>query len=141
MKVALATGVLNAGVWLTWVITHWRPHCHKAFVFFVLLHVFAVFEVTSHCTNPRLCVCVYVGMSVCLSIPSCSSVFVCRSVTQVSLCSRLLLHGQVFDFPPWRNLIDAHAVWHAGTIPLAYLWYSFLTDDAAYELNARSKRP
>ncbi len=86
MKVALGTGVANAAVWLTWCLRNWRPYTHKAFVFFVLLHAFAVFE--------------------------------------------------VFDFPPWRQLIDAHAVWHAGTIPLSFLWYSFLQDDAAFEAAA-----
>jgi hypothetical protein len=33
-----------------------------------------------------------------------------------------MLLTQIFDFPPYHNLIDAHAVWHAGTIPLGFLW-------------------
>ena len=40
---------------------------------------------------------------------------------------------KIFDFPPRHDLIDAHAVWHGGTIPLGFLWYSFLVDDAAFE--------
>ena len=58
MKVALATGVANAAVWLTWTATHWRHYSPKAFVFFVLLHVLAAFEVTvrqAGVTGRRVC--------------------------------------------------------------------------------------
>jgi hypothetical protein len=53
MAVSLALGVLNAGVWLNWCIRNWRPYSHKAFVFFLLLHVFALFEVTLYPHAPR----------------------------------------------------------------------------------------
>lgn len=39
---------------------------------------------------------------------------------------------ELFDFEPipkgWR-LLDAHAAWHASTIPVAVLWYKFLVRD------------
>ncbi|WVR05548.1 hypothetical protein IAU60_002567 [Kwoniella sp. DSM 27419] len=37
---------------------------------------------------------------------------------------------ELLDFPPVFRLIDAHALWHAATIPLAVAWWHFLTDDA-----------
>ncbi|GMH45121.1 hypothetical protein BSKO_13078 [Bryopsis sp. KO-2023] len=37
--------------------------------------------------------------------------------------------AEVFDFPPFGLLVDAHAVWHAATIPLTYVWYKFIFDD------------
>ncbi|ESP01909.1 hypothetical protein LOTGIDRAFT_138807 [Lottia gigantea] len=40
--------------------------------------------------------------------------------TMVSLSSLLLL--ELLDFPPLFWVLDAHAFWHAGTIPLAILW-------------------
>ena len=39
---------------------------------------------------------------------------------------------EIFDFPPWGGLLDAHAAWHACTVPLGFMWYSFLRADAAY---------
>ncbi|RXW22913.1 hypothetical protein EST38_g2960 [Candolleomyces aberdarensis] len=37
---------------------------------------------------------------------------------------------EVFDFPPWARILDAHAMWHAVTSPIAYFWYQFLVQDA-----------
>ncbi|KAI9103318.1 Per1-like-domain-containing protein [Phlyctochytrium arcticum] len=40
---------------------------------------------------------------------------------------------ELFDFPPWKWAIDAHALWHAATIPLIPLLYSFMDDDIRWE--------
>jgi hypothetical protein len=40
---------------------------------------------------------------------------------------------EVLDFPPIAGIFDAHAVWHGATIPLVFLFYSFILDDARYE--------
>ncbi|KAK4353043.1 hypothetical protein RND71_028561 [Anisodus tanguticus] len=37
---------------------------------------------------------------------------------------------EIYDFPPYATLVDAHALWHATTIPLTYIWWSFIQDDA-----------
>jgi len=37
---------------------------------------------------------------------------------------------ELFDFPPWGRIIDAHALWHLSTAPIALYWYDFLVDDA-----------
>ncbi|XP_075489270.1 uncharacterized protein LOC142528096 isoform X2 [Primulina tabacum] len=37
---------------------------------------------------------------------------------------------EIYDFPPYQGLMDAHALWHATTIPLTYIWWSFIKDDA-----------
>ena len=37
---------------------------------------------------------------------------------------------ELFDFPPWARVLDAHALWHLATAPLAVLWYDFLITDA-----------
>ncbi len=34
-----------------------------------------------------------------------------------SLCA----YSQVFDFPPFLGLLDAHALWHAATVRLAQI--------------------
>lgn len=37
---------------------------------------------------------------------------------------------ELFDFPPWKRMVDAHALWHLATAPLAVIWYDFLIVDA-----------
>lgn len=37
---------------------------------------------------------------------------------------------ELFDFPPWWGAVDAHALWHMVTVPIAVMWYDFLIDDA-----------
>lgn len=39
---------------------------------------------------------------------------------------------ELYDFPPYQGLVDAHALWHATTIPLTYIWWSFIRDDAEF---------
>lgn len=34
-----------------------------------------------------------------------------------------LLLLELGDFPPLLWTFDAHAIWHAGTVPLTLLWY------------------
>ncbi|KAF8764627.1 Post-GPI attachment to proteins factor 3 like protein [Argiope bruennichi] len=46
----------------------------------------------------------------------------------------LLLLLELCDFPPWKFIIDAHALWHFGTIPVPFLWYSFLIEDCLNEM-------
>jgi post-GPI attachment to proteins factor 3 len=37
---------------------------------------------------------------------------------------------ELFDFPPWGRIIDAHALWHLATVPIAFFWYDLLIQDA-----------
>ncbi|EIN07949.1 Per1-like protein [Punctularia strigosozonata HHB-11173 SS5] len=37
---------------------------------------------------------------------------------------------ELFDFPPWGRVIDAHSLWHLATAPIALFWYNFLVQDA-----------
>ncbi|MCJ8738156.1 hypothetical protein PDJAM_G00032410 [Pangasius djambal] len=51
----------------------------------------------------------------------------------------VLLHGlallELLDFPPLFWVLDAHAAWHLGTVPVHFLFYSFLIDDSLHLLN------
>ncbi|THV06924.1 Per1-like protein [Dendrothele bispora CBS 962.96] len=40
---------------------------------------------------------------------------------------------ELFDFPPFGRMIDAHALWHLSTAPIAVYWYRFLVEDASDE--------
>jgi hypothetical protein len=46
------------------------------------------------------------------------------------LLTTLATSLELFDFPPWRRTIDAHALWHLATVPIVPLWYDFLVKDA-----------
>ncbi|PPQ71700.1 hypothetical protein CVT24_007897 [Panaeolus cyanescens] len=37
---------------------------------------------------------------------------------------------ELFDFPAWRRIIDAHSLWHLATAPIALCWYDFLAEDS-----------
>lgn len=40
---------------------------------------------------------------------------------------------EVLDFPPLLfGLLDAHACWHLTTVPLTFMWYGFLEQDALH---------
>lgn len=39
---------------------------------------------------------------------------------------------EIYDFPPYRGFVDAHALWHATTIPLTCVWWSFIRGDAVF---------
>ncbi|KAI4333332.1 hypothetical protein L6164_018160 [Bauhinia variegata] len=47
---------------------------------------------------------------------------------------------EIYDFPPYQGLVDAHALWHATTIPLTYLWWSFIRDDARFRTSNLLKK-
>ncbi|XP_068023034.1 LOW QUALITY PROTEIN: post-GPI attachment to proteins factor 3 [Melanerpes formicivorus] len=67
-----------------------------------------------------------------------------RSLPHVWKCAAVVLLLQalalleLLDFPPLFWVLDAHALWHIGTIPLNVLFYSFLMDDSLYLLKANS---
>lgn len=58
----------------------------------------------------------------------------------VVLGGALTLLLEVFDFPPYWGLVDAHAVFQATTIPLAYLWWSFVRDDSEFRTSVLIKK-
>jgi hypothetical protein len=37
---------------------------------------------------------------------------------------------ELFDFPPWFGVIDAHSLWHLATAPIAVVWYDFILEDS-----------
>ncbi len=43
---------------------------------------------------------------------------------------------EIFDFPPYFELFDAHSLWHCATIPLGFVWYHFWSLDDAMVLKA-----
>ncbi|KAK1366637.1 Post-GPI attachment to proteins factor 3 [Heracleum sosnowskyi] len=43
---------------------------------------------------------------------------------------------EIYDFPPYKGFVDAHALWHATTVPLSFLWWSFIRDDSEFRTSA-----
>ncbi|XP_047324754.1 post-GPI attachment to proteins factor 3-like isoform X2 [Impatiens glandulifera] len=50
----------------------------------------------------------------------------------VVMGSSLAMLLEIYDFPPYEGFVDAHALWHATTVPLTYIWWSFIKDDAQF---------
>ncbi|KAF7069137.1 hypothetical protein CFC21_074803 [Triticum aestivum] len=47
---------------------------------------------------------------------------------------------EVYDSPPYKGYADAHSLWHASTIPLTYLWWTFVRDDAEFRTSTLVKK-
>ncbi|XP_074283557.1 uncharacterized protein LOC141608101 [Silene latifolia] len=47
---------------------------------------------------------------------------------------------EIIDFPPYKGLIDSHALWQATSIPVTYIWWSFIKDDAEYTTSILNKK-
>jgi len=43
------------------------------------------------------------------------------------------------DFSPLWHIFDAHSLWHAVTIPWAFMWNSFVIEDSNYEAKRGKK--
>lgn len=61
-------------------------------------------------------------------------------ITLTLFASLILL--EVLDFQPWFRAVDAHALWHLGTVPIIGWFYDFHWDDAHYlaELHQQRQR-
>ena len=85
--------------------------------------------------NVRLCIAVGVLQQVIW----CTWVLYNRHPCRNQLLSFVLLINvalslEVLDFPPICGLLDAHSLWHLCTVPLIYLWYSFVFADAKFAI-------
>nr|XP_043617903.1 post-GPI attachment to proteins factor 3 isoform X2 [Erigeron canadensis] len=58
----------------------------------------------------------------------------------VIVAGALAMLLEIYDFPPYEGFVDAHAAWHATTIPLTYLWWSFIKDDAEFRTSTAMKK-
>lgn len=55
--------------------------------------------------------------------------FVSSAATLVALTTAATAL-ELFDFPAIGRILDAHALWHLSTAPIALYWYRFLLTDA-----------
>lgn len=59
------------------------------------------------------------------------------------MCIVLTITGamslELFDFPPLWNVLDAHALWHAGTVLPTIWYYAYLKRDIIYLKNSKQK--
>lgn len=55
----------------------------------------------------------------------------CLAPIGLSIWVSLGLVFELFDFPPWRDILDAHSLWHLTTIIPGYIWYYWMVWDGA----------
>ncbi|OTB08805.1 hypothetical protein M426DRAFT_162077 [Hypoxylon sp. CI-4A] len=46
---------------------------------------------------------------------------------------------ELFDFPPLWGVLDAHSLWHLGTIGPIILWYNFMVKDSQENISLEAK--
>ena len=91
------------------------------------------------------------NMRASLALGVTYSVFTCaaflrerRPYARTVLLSHLFLWCaavfEVLDFPPLFGLLDAHALWHALTMPLGVVFWQVQIEDAKWELELQDKR-
>jgi hypothetical protein len=59
------------------------------------------------------------------------------SIVVLSLTATALL--EIFDFPAWWRVFDAHSLWHFSTMPCALMYWEFLLKDTIYQLSIKKK--
>ncbi|GFY84277.1 Per1-like family protein [Actinidia rufa] len=52
----------------------------------------------------------------------------------------LVMLLEIYDFPPYWKFVDAHAIRNATAIPLTFLWWSFIRDDAEFRTSTLLKK-
>ncbi|PNX74809.1 post-GPI attachment to proteins factor 3-like, partial [Trifolium pratense] len=101
---------------------------------FVITHVMYInFYKLDYGWNMTVCVVIAVAQLTIWAVwagvsrhPSCWKLWL------VVIAGGLAMLLEIYDFPPYEGLFDAHAIWHAITIPLTYIWWSFIRDDAKF---------
>jgi post-GPI attachment to proteins factor 3 len=100
----------------------------------VYLYILLTSTAITHTTHMITCIAISIlhallwltWILAALSSASSESSSSSYSIRLCVLCNTMLALSALFeicDFPPILLIIDAHAVWHALTIPLTFLWY------------------
>ncbi|XP_072988277.1 uncharacterized protein [Typha latifolia] len=58
----------------------------------------------------------------------------------VAIGVTLVVLLEIYDFPPVKGYVDAHALCHALSIPLSNLWWSFIKEDAEFRTSDIMKK-
>lgn len=51
----------------------------------------------------------------------------------------LAMSFELLDFPPWGGMVDAHSLWHLGTVGPTIWWYKYVTPILCVERNRGSR--
>ncbi len=83
--------------------------------------------------NMQVCVVIGVTQMLLWAVWACRSSHPARyKLLTVVFGASLAMLLEIYDFPPLWGILDAHAIWHATTVPITYLWWSFIKDDATF---------
>lgn len=113
------------------VLTFWLGH--------VLYLTYVVFD---YGYNMGIAVSLGIGTSIAWIVWAARYQQTCPFAWKVlvaTLGPYLVLPLELMDFPPLFGLLDAHSLWHLGTIPMVVMWISFLRDYLQCEADSSSK--
>lgn len=123
---------------------HWNLNCHNGLFDFVSSPLICrSFFALNIFAGWNMIVCVVMGVAQLLIWAVFAHVARHPSrwkVWVVVLGGALAMLLEIYDFPPYMDFVDAHALWHASTIPLTYLWWSFIRDDAEFRTSYLLKK-
>ncbi|PSR93400.1 Post-GPI attachment to proteins factor 3 like [Actinidia chinensis var. chinensis] len=109
---------------------------------FVTIHILYLnFYQFDYGLNKKVCV----GMGVAQLLTWASWAYVTRHLSRWKLWAVVIGDGlamllEIYDFSPYWKLIDAHSLWHAIAIPITFLWWSFIRDDAEFRTSTLLKK-
>jgi len=123
-------------LYITLYVTLWRnfPSYKNRLLFLVLFayccHVTRLIWKFDYGLNMKLCVLVGLASVVLwLRIALVEGKPHLRRLSVLSLFSSTLVALELLDFPPIAGIFDAHALWHAATMPLPIWFYSYIRTD------------
>lgn len=133
MKVNIFFGLFQSAMWLVYSV---RPHLFSHLA--AKLDRFNTSRLRNLPNSPAMHGSAFhstngsppAPVSAPLSPPPSSNRKSKRQLQKIILFLILASCLEVFDFPPIARALDAHALWHAATVPLAAMWYHWLVEDA-----------
>lgn len=130
--------------WVAFCLANRRPHNWLFYTSNLLVYAAGALEIKVLLRPSTLWIlsrCVWVDVETSSLVCLGDHGRTCREHLSLCVGGADLSRRSAQDFPPVLGSMDAHAVWHAATPPLSYLFYRFLIADLRWELGLRLDPP
>ncbi|KAI4383087.1 hypothetical protein MLD38_008967 [Melastoma candidum] len=119
-----------------------RVMCAAPIIAFVTTHILYLnFYNLNHGWNRKVCMTMAISQLLVWAIWASVTGHPSRWKLRLVVIGGLLaLIPEIYDFPPYLGYIDAHTLCHAASVPVSYLWWSFVRDDAEFRTSLLVKK-